>query len=92
MATQRFLKAFQPARDSIPHPPPANSTDNTCDGMARLISEADSVSQEKLVSGLRAFANPLCKKGEAVEPKRMQQLVDKSGKSFAVQLYAGTGK
>lgn len=60
--------------------------------MARLILEAEAVSQEKLVTALRAFANPLCKKGEAVEPKIMQQLVDKSGKSFAIQLYAETGK
>ena len=83
MANQRFLEAFQPVLDSIPHPLPANSTDTTCAGVARRILEADSVSKEKLVTALRITANPLCKKGEAVEHKIMQQLVDKSGKSLS---------
>lgn len=83
MATQRFLEAFQPALDSIPHRPPANSTDTSCAGVARRILEAESVSKEKLVTALRVTANPLCKKGEAVEHKLMQQLVDKSGKSLS---------
>lgn len=79
MANQRFLEAFQPVLDSIPHPLPANSTDTTCAGVARRIIEAESVSKEKLATALRITQNPLC---QAVELKLMQQLVKESGKSL----------
>lgn len=83
MATQQLLEALQSVLDGTRHLPAANSTDNTCAGRLRLVLEAESVSREAIVTALRVTANPLSNKGEAVEPRLMQQMVDKSGKNSA---------
>lgn len=70
MAQQQLLEALQPALDSIPHLPAANSPDKTCAARVRLILEAESVSRNPIVTAL------------LLEPRLMQQMVDKSGKSL----------